>query len=192
MVNKIWGTFIVIGLLYGFLTGKTEIMNEEIISCGSTSLELFISMFPMMILWSGIMKIAEKAGILSFLSKKFRPLFRIIFKELKSDDKALEYIASNLTINMLGIHNASTPFGLKAMKELQEKNPKKDTATKSMITFLVLNTSGVTLIATDIIAIRNSMNAKSPTDLLLVTILATIINTTLALLVNSYLGRKNE
>lgn len=192
MVNKIWGTFIIIGLFYGFLTGKTEIMNEEIISCGSTSLELFISMFPMMILWSGIMKIAEKAGILSFLSKKFRPLFRIIFKELKSDDKALEYIASNLTINMLGIHNASTPFGLKAMKELQEKNPKKDTATKSMITFLVLNTSGVTLIATDIIAIRNSMNAKSPTDLLLVTILATIINTTLALLVNSYLGRKNE
>lgn len=192
MVNKIWGTFIIIGLFYGFLTGKTEIMNQEIISCGSTSLELFISMFPMMILWSGIMKIAEKAGILSFLSKKFRPLFRIIFKELKSDDKALEYIASNLTINMLGIHNASTPFGLKAMKELQEKNPKKDTATKSMITFLVLNTSGVTLIATDIIAIRNSMNAKSPTDLLLVTILATIINTTLALLVNSYLGRKNE
>ncbi len=192
MVNKIWGTFIVVGLLYGFVTGQTEIMNQEIISCGTTSLELFISMFPMMILWSGIMKIAEEAGILSFLSKKFRPLFRIIFKELKEDDKALEYIASNLTINMLGIHNASTPFGLKAMKELQAKNPKKDTATKSMITFLVLNTSGVTLIATDIIAIRSSMNSSAPTDLLLVTIIATIINTTLALIVNSYLGRKSK
>ncbi len=192
MVNKIWGTFIVVGLLYGFVTGQTEIMNQEIISCGTTSLELFISMFPMMILWSGIMKIAEETGILSFLSKKFRPLFRIIFKELKEDDKALEYIASNLTINMLGIHNASTPFGLKAMKELQAKNPKKDTATKSMITFLVLNTSGVTLIATDIIAIRSSMNSSAPTDLLLVTIIATIINTTLALIVNSYLGRKSK
>lgn len=192
MVNKIWGTFIIIGLFYGFLTGKTEIMNQEIITCGSTSLELFISMFPMMILWSGIMKIAEEAGILSFLSKKFRPLFRIIFKELKEDDKALEYIASNLTINMLGIHNASTPFGLKAMKELQKKNPKKDTATKSMITFLVLNTSGVTLIATDIIAIRSSMNSISPTDLLFVTIIATIINTSLALLINSYLGRRSQ
>lgn len=192
MVNKIWGAFIIIGLLYGFLTGKTEIMNQEIITCGSTSLDLFISMFPMMILWSGIMKIAEEAGILSFLSKKFRPLFRIIFKELKEDDKALEYIASNLTINMLGIHNASTPFGLKAMKELQKKNPKKDTATKSMITFLVLNTSGVTLIATDIIAIRSSMNSKSPTDLLFITIIATIINTTLALFVNNCLGRKSQ
>ncbi|MCI8588354.1 MAG: spore maturation protein A [Bacilli bacterium] len=192
MVNKIWGSFIVIGLLYGFLTGKVEGMNQEVISCGSSSLELFFSMFPMMILWSGIMKIAQEAGILSFLSRLLRPFFSLIFPELKKDDPALQYIASNLTINMLGIHNASTPFGLKAMQCLQKNNPKKDTATKSMITFLVLNTSGVTLIATDILSIRSSMGSISPTDLLLVTILATIINTTLALLMNFYLGRERS
>ncbi len=190
MVNKLWGSFIVIGLLYGFLTGKGEIMNQELITCGSSSFELFFQMFPMMILWSGIMKIASEAGILSFLSRLLRPFFSLIFPELKKDDPALEYIASNLTINMLGIHNASTPFGLKAMQCLQEKNPKKDTATKSMITFLVLNTSGVTLIATDILSIRSGMGASSPTDLLFITILATVINTTLALLMNAYLGRK--
>lgn len=190
MVNVIWGCFIVIGILYGFLTGKADIMNQEILACGSSSLELFLSLFPMMILWSGIMKIAEKTGILSFLSKLMRPLFSLLFKELDPDDPALEYIASNLTINMLGIHNASTPFGLKAMECLQKNNPKKDTATKSMITFLVLNTSGVTLIASDILAVRNSMGAAMPTDLLFLTMIATLINTFLALLYNAYLGRR--
>jgi len=192
MVNKIWGFFIVIGLLYGFITGKVDIMNQEIIECGSSSLELFFTMFPMMILWSGIMKIAQEAGILKILSKLLQPFFSLIFPELKKDDPALQYIASNLTINMLGIHNASTPFGLKAMKCLQEENPRKDTASKSMITFLVLNTSGVTLIATDILAVRSSMGSINPTDLLLVTILATILNTTLALLMNAYLGRRER
>ena len=170
MVNKIWGSFIVIGLLYGFITGKMDIMNQEIIECGSSSLELFLTMFPMMILWSGIMKVAQEAGVLSFLSRLLQPFFSLIFPELKKDDPALPYIASNLTINMLGIHNASTPFGLKAMKCLQEENPKKDTASKSMITFLVLNTSGVTLIATDILAVRSSMGSLNPTDLLFFTI----------------------
>lgn len=192
MVNKIWGSFIIIGLLYGFITGKIDIMNQEIIECGSSSLELFFTMFPMMILWSGIMKIAQEAGILKFLSKLLQPFFSLIFPELKKDDPALQYIASNLTINMLGIHNASTPFGLKAMKCLQEENPKKNTASKSMITFLVLNTSGVTLIATDIIAVRSSMGSMNPTELLFVTILATILNTILALLMNAYLGRRER
>ena len=90
------------------------------------------------------MNIAKKAGILDFLAKKMRPLFRIIFPDIDENDETLGYIASNLTINMLGIHNASTPFGLKAMKLMQEKNKDKKTATRSMITFLVLNTSGVT------------------------------------------------
>jgi len=192
MVNKIWGSFIVIGLLYGFMTGKVDIMNQEIIECGSSSLELFFTMFPMIILWSGIMKIAQEAGILRFLSRLLQPFFSLIFPELKKDDPALQYIASNMTINMLGIHNASTPFGLKAMKCLQEENPHKDTASKSMITFLVLNTSGVTLIATDILSVRSSMGSMNPTDLLLITILATILNTTLALLMNAYLGRRER
>ena len=138
------------------------------------------------------MQIAKKAGVLDFLAKCMCPLFKIIFPEIDKDDETLSYIASNLTINMLGIHNASTPFGLKAMKCMQEKNNDKKTATRSMITFLVLNTSGVTLVATDIIAVRSMYGSSNPTDLILITIMATIINTTLALLMDRFLWRVSK
>ena len=133
MINKLWAGFILVGICYSFFTGRVDVINKEIIECGETSLNLFLSMFPMMILWSGIMNIAKKAGILDFLAKKMRPLFRIIFPDIDENDETLGYIASNLTINMLGIHNASTPFGLKAMKLMQEKNKDKKTATRSKI-----------------------------------------------------------
>lgn len=192
MINKLWAGFILVGICYSFFTGRIDVINKEIIECGETSLNLFLSMFPMMILWSGIMNIAKKAGILDFLAKKMRPLFRIIFPDIDENDETLGYIASNLTINMLGIHNASTPFGLKAMKLMQEKNKDKKTATRSMITFLVLNTSGVTLVATDIIAVRMMYGSNNPTDLIMITIIATIVNTTLALLVDRILWKRDK
>lgn len=138
------------------------------------------------------MNIAKKAGILEWLANRMKPLFRIIFPEIEENDETLGYIASNLTINMLGIHNASTPFGLKAMKCMQEKNKDKKTATRSMITFLVLNTSGVTLVATDIIAVRSMYGSNNPTDLILVTIIATIVNTILALLMDRCLWKVSK
>lgn len=192
MINKLWAGFILVGICYSFFTGRVDVINKEIIECGETSLNLFLSMFPMMILWSGIMNIAKKAGILDLLAKKMRPLFRIIFPDIDENDETLGYIASNLTINMLGIHNASTPFGLKAMKLMQEKNKDKKTATRSMITFLVLNTSGVTLVATDIIAVRMMYGSNNPTDLIMITIIATIVNTTLALLVDRILWKRDK
>lgn len=189
LINKIWASFIIIGIVYSFIVGKVDVINQEIIDCGSISLDLFLSMFPMMILWSGIMNVAKKAGILEWLANKMKPLFRIIFPEIDEKDETLGYIASNLTINMLGIHNASTPFGLKAMKCMQEKNKNKKVATRSMITFLVLNTSGVTLIATDIIATRSMYGSSNPTDLVFITIIATIVNSILALLMDRFLWK---
>lgn len=137
------------------------------------------------------MNIAKEAGLLKKIAKLMQPLFRKIFPELAPDSEALEYISSNLVINMLGIHNASTPFGLKAMKKMQEDNKDKETATRSMITFLVLNTSGVTLIATDIIAVRMMYNSTNPTGLIIPTIIVTIINTTLALIMDAYLYKRS-
>lgn len=192
MINKIWASFIVIGISYALLVGKGDVINNEIIMSGASTLELFLGMIPLMVLWSGIMNVAKKAGILDFLAKMMSPLFRVVFPDLKKDDEALGYIASNLTINMLGIHNASTPFGLKAMKCLQEKNKDKKTATRSMITFLVFNTSGVTLIATDIIAIRAMYGSSSPTALVGITIVATLVDTTLALLMDRFLWRVSK
>lgn len=184
MMNKIWGVFIVIGILFSLLTGNIETINNEFINSPGEILSIFLSMVPLMILWSGIMNIAKDAGLLDKIANFLTPLFRIIFPDIPKGHESLGYIASNLTINMLGIHNASTPFGLKAMKSLNELNKDKKTASRSMITFLVLNTSGVTIIATDIIAIRSMYGAANPTMILSTTIIATLMTTVFGLLID--------
>ena len=176
MINKIWAVFIIIGLSFSILTGNTELINNEIVSYPMEIFKIFIGFFPLMVIWSGIMNIAKEAGILKKMAKLMQPIFKIIFPDVPSNHESLSYIASNITINMLGIHNASTPFGLKAMKSLNELNKEKETATRSMITFLVLNTSGVTIIATDIIAIRSMYGSSNPTAILVTTIIATVIS----------------
>ena len=187
MMNKIWGVFIIIGILFCLLTGNVDIINNEIINSPGEIFNIFLSMFPLMVLWSGVMNIAKDAGLLEKIANLMSPLFKIIFPEIPKGHESLGYIASNLTINMLGIHNASTPFGLKAMKSLNELNPDKKTASRSMITFLVLNTSGVTIIATDIIAVRSMYGSVNPSMILSTTITATFITTVFGLLIDRIL-----
>ena len=184
MMNKIWGSFIVIGIVFAILSGNVEVINNEIINYPNEILNIFLSMLPLMVIWSGIMNVAKDAGLLDKIAGFMAPVFNIIFPDIPKGHESLGYIASNLTINMLGIHNASTPFGLKAMKSLNELNKDKKTATRSMITFLVLNTSGVTIIATDIIAIRSMYGSVSPTMILSTTITATLITTIVGLLLD--------
>ena len=184
MMNKLWAFFIIIGITFAIFSGNIDVINKEIIEYPNEIFNIFLSMVPIMVIWSGIMNIAKDAGLLKKISNLMSPLFKIIFPDIPKGHESLDYIASNLTINMLGIHNASTPFGLKAMKSLNELNKNKDEASRSMITFLVLNTSGVTIIATDILAIRSMYNATNPTDILLVTIIGTIITTLVALILD--------
>lgn len=184
MMNKLWVFFIVIGIVFAIFSGNIDVINKEIIEYPNEIFNIFLSMVPLMVIWSGIMNIAKDAGLLKKISNLMSPIFKIIFPDIPKGHESLDYIASNLTINMLGIHNASTPFGLKAMKSLNELNKNKDEASRSMITFLVLNTSGVTIIATDILAIRSMYNATNPTDILLVTIIGTIITTLVALILD--------
>lgn len=184
MMNKLWVFFIVIGIVFAIFSGNVDVINKEIIEYPNEIFNIFLSMIPLMVIWSGIMNIAKDAGLLKKISNLMSPIFKIIFPDIPKGHESLDYIASNLTINMLGIHNASTPFGLKAMKSLNKLNKNKDEASRSMITFLVLNTSGVTIIATDILAIRSMYNATNPTDILLVTIIGTIITTLVALILD--------
>ena len=184
MMNKLWAFFIVIGIVFAIFSGNVDVINKDIIEYPNEIFNIFLSMIPLMVIWSGIMNIAKDAGLLKKISNLMSPIFKIIFPDIPKGHESLDYIASNLTINMLGIHNASTPFGLKAMKSLNELNKNKDEASRSMITFLVLNTSGVTIIATDILAIRSMYNATNPTDILLVTIIGTIITTLVALILD--------
>lgn len=183
-MNMIWALFILIGIIYSLFTNNIEVLNNEIVNAPSEILDIFFAMLPLMVVWSGIMNIAKEAGLLDKIAKFMSPLFSIIFPDIPKDHESLGYIASNITINMLGIHNASTPFGLKAMKSLNELNKDKKTASRSMITFLVLNTSGVTIIATDIIAVRGMYNAVNPSMILASTIICTVITTVFGLVVD--------
>ena len=177
MVNKIWGFFIVVGIVFAFFTGKIDIINEEILNSCKNTLELVFQLFPVVALWLGIMKIATASGLLQIVSNKLSPFLRIIFPEIPKDHPALGYISSNIIANVFGLGNAATPFGLKAMEALQEINPNKKEASRSMITFLVLNTSGLTLIPTTIISMRLLYGSINPTEIILPCILATLIST---------------
>lgn len=190
MVNKIWGFFIISGILYSLFTGNIETINKEILESATASFDLIIKIFSVLALWLGIMKIAEVSGLLKKLSHKLTPLLSLIFPELPKDHPSLSLIASNIIANMAGLGSAATPFGLKAMASLQEINQKKDTASRSMITFLVLNTSGVTIIPTTIISMRIMYGSMNPTEIVLPCILATICSTIAGLTMDRILARR--
>ena len=192
MVNKIWGFFIVVGIVFAFFNGKIDIINEEILNSCKNTLELVFQLFPVVALWLGIMKIATASGLLQIVSNKLSPFLRIIFPEIPKNHPSLGYISSNIIANVFGLGNAATPFGLKAMESLQELNPNKKEASRSMITFLVLNTSGLTLIPTTIISMRMLYGSTNPTEVILPCILATLISTTVGLTLDRILYYRSK
>lgn len=192
MINKIWAFFIIVGSLFCLITGKADTLNSEILNSAKNSLDMVFQLFPVMALWLGIMNIASQSGLLTKLANLISPLLRKLFPEIPKGHESLSYIASNIVINMAGLGNAATPFGLKAMKSLQEINPKKDTASRSMITFLVLNTSGVTLIPTTIISLRMMYNSTDPTGIVFACILATTFSTVGGLLIDRLIARRKN
>ena len=170
MINYIFGTFFIIGILYSFIT-NTNISNE-MISASSKSIELIFTIIPIMCLWLGIMNIAKKSGLLDKFAKLITPILKYLFPEIPKDSPCFSYISINIIMNMLGVGNAATPFGLKAMKEMQKINQNKDTASRSMITFIVMNTAAVTIIPTTIISLRvlnKSINPMSIVPYIVIT-----------------------
>lgn len=192
MVNMIWGFFILIGILFFILTGDLESLNRVILNSSKDALDMVLKIFPVMALWLGIMKIASVSGLLKKMSDFFSPLLSKLFPEIPKGHESLSLIASNMIANMFGLGNAATPLGLKAMKSLQSLNPKKDTASRSMITFLVINTSGVTIIPTTIISLRMMHGSSNPTEVVLACILATSTSTIAAILIDRYYARKEK
>lgn len=192
MVNIIWAGLILIAIIYSLLTGNIETINNGILTHATSGVNLILEMMPLIVLWTGIMKIAETSGLLNIFSRALNPILNKLFPSLKSDHKALGYIASNIAANMLGLGSAATPFGLKAMEELQKDNPKKDTATEPMITFLVLNTGGVTLIPTTVIALRIMHGSINPTEIIITSILATLVSSISGLLLDYMIRRRNN
>jgi spore maturation protein A len=182
MINKIWASFIVIGIIYGFITGNINLINSEIISGAKTALDMFLNILPIITLWVGIMTIAKESGLLDLLAKKLSPLLSLLFPEIPKNHESLGFISSNIIINLFGLGSAATPFGLKAMKSMQELNNNKDTASRSMITFLVMNTSGLTIVPTTVISLRLLHKSLNPTEIIITVIIATVMSTFCGLL----------
>lgn len=190
MVSILWAFLIVIGIIYAFLNGNVSIINESILVNANKALELIISFLPTIVLWTGIMKIAEDAGLLTKFSNFLRPVLSKLFPSVPKDNKALGYISSNIAANMLGLGSAATPFGLKAMIELQKINDDKNKASQAMITFLVLNTAGVTIIPTLIIALRLGYGSKNPTEIIAPAVLSTMCSSIAAITIDYFIRRK--
>ena len=177
MVNIIWTIFISCGIIYAIVTNNVEVVNNTIMESSKTSLDMIIQIFPVLALWMGLMNIAEKSKLLDKFSNLISPVLTKLFPEIPRGHESLSYIASNIIANVFGLGSAATPFGLKAMDSLQKLNKKKDTASRSMITFLIINTSGVTLVPTTIISMRMMYKSTNPTVILLACIIGTTCST---------------
>lgn len=192
MVSIIWLVFIAVGSFFFIATGNIDILNEEILKGGAGGIKLLTEMLPLLVLWTGIMQIAEDAHLLDIFAKLVRPVLSKLFPSLPKEHPALGYIASNIAANALGLGSAATPFGLKAMECLQKDNPKKDTATEAMVTFLVLNTGGVTIVPTTVIALRLMYQSANPSEIIITSILATLCSNVSGLLFDYYKRRKKK
>jgi spore maturation protein A len=186
MVNYIWVSMMVIGFAVAAVNGNMDKVNEAIFTSAKEAVTLSFAMISILVFWLGIMRIAEKGGLLEVLAYLFRPIVKWLFPDIPKDHPAQGYILSNMAANLLGLGNAATPMGIKAMEQLKILNGGKNEASRSMITLLAINTSSITLIPTTIIAIRMSYNSQSPTDIVAPTLLATAVATIGAILIDRY------
>ena len=184
MINFIFTFFLLGGIIYSFFTGNALSVNESLIQSGEVAISMVLKIIPLLCLWLGVMKIASLSGLLSKLSLLFSKIIGPLFPELEKGDEALTYIATNIVMNIFGLGNAATPFGLKAFQLLQERNPKKEEASRSMITLLVMNTASVTLIPTTVISFRRLFHSTHPTEILIPCMIATILSCLLGLIVD--------
>ncbi len=192
MVSYIWLFLILIGIGFSAVTGNLNTINDSILTNGTKALDLMLSILPIIVLWTGIMKIAEASGLLRKFAKLMEPILSRLFPSVPKDNPALGFIASNIAANMMGLGSAATPFGLKAMSELQKINDKKDTASVAMITFLVLNTAGVTIVPTTVLALRIATGSENPSEIILPGVIATFCSSIGGLLLDYFIRRRNN
>ncbi|HLR63198.1 MAG TPA: nucleoside recognition domain-containing protein [Lentibacillus sp.] len=183
MVNIIWALMAVTGIVYAMFNGTMDEVNKALFESAEEAVTLSIGLISILVFWLGVMKVAEEAGILRLLANIFRPVISKIFPDIPKDHPAMGYILSNITANIFGLGNAATPMGIKAMEQMKELSG-TDTASRSMITFLALNTSSLTIIPTTVISIRMQYDSDLPTEIVGTTILATLISSISALIID--------
>lgn len=177
MLNKLWGFMILLGILFAAATGRIGTVGTAAIDSSKEAVTLCITMLGVMSMWTGLMNIAKKAGIIDALTKALRPVLAFLFPGVPKEHAANEYMAANIISNVLGLGWAATPVGLKAMQELKQLNKGSHIASTDMCTFLIINISSLQLIPVNIIAYRSQYGSVSPTAILGMGLIATLIST---------------
>jgi len=196
MLNYLWGGMILIAVIYGTVTGNVKEVGNAALDSSKEAVELCITMLGVMALWTGIMQIAEASGLTKKFIKLVRPVLRFLFPDIPEESKANDYIASNLLANILGLGWAATPFGLKAMTELQkihlEQGGEKGVASRAMCAFLIINISSLQLIPVNIIAYRSQYGSVNPAEIVGPAIVATFISTLAAVVFIKVTGKREK
>lgn len=174
MLNKIWPIFLIISFIFAIFSGKLPEVNNSIFESTSNAIGLCLTLIGTMSLWCGIIKIAMKTSLIDKLIKLLKPILKILFPEIRENDDVHKEISMNIIANLLGLGNAATPLGLKAMENLQRKNKNKHELSNPMAILIVLNTASIQIIPTTVIAIRTALGAKNPTEMLIPIWIATI------------------
>lgn len=189
MLNYIWFGLMAIALVVAAFNGTADAVSRAAIDSAKTGVEIAIGLIGVMTLWLGIMRVAEASGLVTLLGRLLRPVLRWLFPEVPADHPANGAIVLSIAANMLGLNNAATPLGIKAMEELQELNDQKDTATNPMVTFMALNTAGVQLIPSTMIGVLAAAGSRNPTAIISTSIVATFIGTVAAVIAAKLLQR---
>lgn len=192
VINWIWAFLLLIGIVVAGLNGNIEVINKAIFDGAKDGVVICFGLISILAFWLGIMKIAEKSGLLQIFSRLLQPITNWLFPEIPKGHSAHGYIISNMTANIFGLGNAATPMGLKAMEELQKLNPNKEKASASMATLLAINTSSITLIPTLVISIRMTYKSQNPTEIVGTCILASLCSTVAAILVDRLYRYKSK
>lgn len=189
MINKLWCLLIILGSFFLIMNGKVNELSNQILNSGRVTLDLVIQIFPLMSLWLGVMEIAKDSGLLSKLSKLIEPILVRIFPDIPSGHESFGYISANIIANMFGLGNAATPFGIKAMEMMQSLNKDKDSASDSMIVFLIINTCGMTLFPTTIISLRMLYKSSNPSIIVFPCIVVSFLSIVFGLIINKVISK---
>jgi spore maturation protein A len=191
-MNAVWLILIVGGIAVGAANGRLDQVSSEMMESCKSAVEFVIGLTGILMLWSGLMQIASASGLTESLAKALSPIIRLLFPSIPHNHRALSYVSLAISANMLGLGNASTPLGIKAMEELQKLNKGKDTASDAMCTLLAITTSSVTLVPTTVIAMRSLTGSANPSEIIWTTLVATACSTTAALIADRFLRGRSK
>lgn len=188
-MSVVFGLMFAVSLVFSLISGDIGALNEGIMDAAGSGVELLIAISGMLCMWSGFMRIAKDCGLIDRLARVLRPLLRRLYPDVEPESDAFRYMAMNISANLLGLGNAATPLGLNAMRELRRLND-SDTASDSMVTFVVMNTASIQLIPTTVAALRRSYGSSNPFDILICVWITSALALTVGLLSSRFLSRR--